>query len=92
MKHTPLQPTEYERENAPSAPPEEGMEALLEKQIARCSDIIDRIADIVSQDGLTPNVCVNFVSRLPSLMTSSAAVGKIAWQFRESTRKKLSAT
>lgn len=68
------------------------MEALLEKQIARCSEIVDRIADIVAEDGLTPNACANFVGRLPSLMTSTAAVGRVAWQFRESNRKKLSTT
>jgi hypothetical protein len=86
------EPVEHNRENLPPDHSQARMEALLEGQIARCSEIIDRIVDRVAQDGLSPNACVNFVSRLPSLMTSSAALGKVAWQFRELNRRRAGTT
>ena len=86
------EPVKCNRENPQPGHSEARMEALLEGQIARCSEIIDRIVDRVDQDGLSPDACVNFVSRLPSLMTSTAALGKVACQFRELNRRKVGTT
>lgn len=79
---------EYKKETLAKTTGEESMDVLLEKQIASCSGVIGQIVDYVARAGLNADVCANFVGRIPSLMTASAAVGRVVSQLRASDRKK----
>lgn len=82
---------EYKKENVAKTSSEEGIDVLLEKQIASCSGVIGQIVDYIARAGLNAEVCANFVGRIPSLMTASAAVGRVISQVRAADGQKLAA-
>ena len=54
----------------------------LEHQLGTCSALIGTIADYIASSSSHPDICLNFMDRITSMMRSSAAAGKVVGKLR----------